>query len=333
MSTLKDVARLANVDVSTVSRALSGKGYIHPTTREKIMEAVAQLSYRPNVLLKGVREGKRRTICVIVPTLTLSIFSEITQGIEQTARDSDYEVVIVHTKDDAAFEAKCLHRLRENYTDGIIIASTGKNQRLIRDIHASGTPVVQIVRRQTPDLSSVTADFYACGYRGARYMIKKGCRHIALISGPRGIAPYRDRYRGYRKAIQEMDLEEYVLPYTTLPTSFFQSGYDGAIQLLDRFPHLDSLLLATDLQALGAMRALKDKRVSVPDRIKVMSLTGHSIGGLLETGITSMEMPSMEMGKSAAQMLLRLIRSSSSDAPVSVEHISFETTLVVRETT
>lgn len=99
MATLKDVAKLANVDVSTVSRALNNTSYVHPDTRKKIYKAVEQLSYKPNLLAKGLRQGKKHSIGVVMPSINLSVFGEVVQGIETQARKLGYSIVICNTKD------------------------------------------------------------------------------------------------------------------------------------------------------------------------------------------------------------------------------------------
>lgn len=170
MATLKDVAKLANVDVSTVSRALNNTSYVHPDTKKKIFKAVEQLSYRPNLLAKGLKQGKRRTLGVVVPSVNLSLFGEIVQGIEMQAGNRGYSLMICMTKDDPDIEAECLNRLRNGLVDGILIASTGQNTRLIRDIKANGVAVVQLVRNQDRKFSSVEADCFSCGYEAAKYL-------------------------------------------------------------------------------------------------------------------------------------------------------------------
>ena len=189
MATLKDVARLACVDVSTVSRALNNTSYVHPDTKARIFAAVKELSYQPNVLAQGLRQGKRHTIGVVVPRLYLTLFAEITQSIELESRKLGYATLLCHTEDNHAIEKECLNRLRNGFVDGIIIAGTGRNGRLIRDIHASGIAVTQIVRKQETSISSVIADYDACGYETVKYLFSKGCREIGLINGPTTLAP------------------------------------------------------------------------------------------------------------------------------------------------
>ena len=115
------------------------------------MAAVAELNYHPNIIAKSIRKGKRRTIGVVVPNVRLSIFGDIAQTIDTEARKKGYSILFCHTNDDPETERECLDRLRYGFTDGLIIASTGRNISLINDIHNQGIAVVQIIRRQSAE--------------------------------------------------------------------------------------------------------------------------------------------------------------------------------------
>ena len=153
MATLKDVAKLACVDVSTVSRALNNTSYVHPDTKERVYAAAKELGYHPNVMAQALRQGKRHTIGVIIPSFFLSAFSGITLGINQEAQKHNYAVLLCNSSGDPAVEKEALNRLRNGFIDGLIIGATGRNSRLVQDIQASGIPVVQIIREQIPYLS------------------------------------------------------------------------------------------------------------------------------------------------------------------------------------
>lgn len=332
MATLKDVAKLACVDVSTASRALNNTSYVHPETKARIYAAVKQLSYHPNLLAKGLRQGKRHTIGVVVPSISMSVFSEITQGIELEARKFGYETLICCTKDDPNVEKECLNRLRNGFGDGIIIASTGENARQIRDIRDSGISVVQVVRRQDKTMSSVVTDYHEIAYNGVKYLISKGCRHIGLINGFSKLIPYRDRYRGYHDAISESGYTENVVGLSGPSRNYFKEGYEGVYQLFKQDPKLDGIMAAVDMHGIGALRALKKEGLKFPEQIKVMSLTGHCIGDMLETSMTSMEMPAFEMGSKAVQLLIGEMETQQEITPA-YQHIMFHASLAERETT
>lgn len=332
MATLKDVAKLACVDVSTVSRALNNTSYVHPDTKARILAAVKELSYQPNVLAQSLRQGKRHTIGVVVPRLQLTVFAEIAQAIEEAARKLGYGVLISTTEEDPKTERECLSRLRNGFSDGIIIAGTGANGRLLRDIKSSGMPVVQVVRRQERDISSVVADYQACGYDATIFLADKGCREIGLINGSMHIAPYQGRYKGYKKAIGQLGLPEITSISQEEACNSYAYGYECAGRLVDENPGLDAIMVAVDVQGLGAMRALKERGLKVPEDIRVVSLTGHEIGGMLETSMTSMEIPAMEMGEKATRMLIEEIEAPANKKP-SPQHLVFPAALAEREST
>ncbi len=331
MATLKDVAKLANVDVSTVSRALNNTSYVHPDTKERVYAAAKELGYRPNVMARALRQGRGHVLGVVVPRLHLTTFSEILQGIEAEAQKQGYMTMVCVTEDDPKVERDRLNRLRNGGADGIIIAATGRNGRILRDIQASGIPVVQLVRRQELELSSVVADFESSGREAVQYLYQKGCRSIGLIAGSQHLAPYRGRYEGYRKAVAELGLEEITGSSERMVTSFGY-GYESANQLLDENPALDAIIAAVDVQGLGAIRAVAERGLKIPDQIKIMSLTGHRVGRMLETTMTSMEMPAFQMGESAAKLAIEAIEADPKHKPAR-RHINFATMLVEREST
>lgn len=329
MATLKDVARLACVDVSTVSRALNNTSYVHPDTKEKIYAAAKELGYHPNLMAQALRAGKRHTIGVVVPRLHLAIFSEILQGIEEGARTLGYSTLICHTEDDPKTEKECLDRLRNGFVDGIIIAATGRNGRIIRDFVASGVPVIQLVRRQERNISSIVADYEACGYDAVQFLYDKGCREIGLIAGSLHLFPYQGRFNGYCKAISELGLSKRI-GESDKPVNSFEYGYESTIQLLEDNNSLDAIIAAVDIQGLGVIRALTERGIRIPEQVKVISLTGHSVGRMLETSMTSLELPAVVMGDKSAKMLIDEIEAPNRPAP---QHLTLSYQLVEREST
>ena len=329
MATLKDVAKLADVDVSTVSRALNNTSYVHPETKARILAAVKELSYTPNVLAQGLRQGKRHTIGVVVPRLHMTVFAATTQGIEEEARKRGYATLICNTEDDAKIERESLNRLRNGFVDGIIITGTGRNSRIIRDIKTSGLAVTQVIRKQIDNISSVTVDYKACGYEAVKNLSEKGCSEIGLINGSMKLSPYKERYDGYQRALKEMGLSE-TCAVSEASVHSIEYGYQCAMELLAQNPNLDAIMAATDIQGIGAMRALKESEIRVPDEVRLISLTGDVISGMLETSMTSLEMPAHEMGVKAAAMTIEEIEAPSDQKPTP-QHLVFSSQLVERE--
>lgn len=331
MATLKDVAKLANVDVSTVSRALNNTSYVHPETKKRVLKAVKELSYRPNVLAQGLRQGKRYTIGVVVPKLYFTIFAEILRGIEEKAKDHHYCTLVCSTEDDPLRERECLNRLRNGFVDGIIIAGTGKSGRLLRDIKASGMPMVQIIRNQENTISSVVADYETGAYQAVRYLSEKGCREIGFINGALNLRPYHDRYKGYAAAIKRLELEE-ICPQDTEIQEDFTYGFQCAEELLNKYPFLDGLIASNDILGMGAIRAINKNKRKIPDEVKLMSLNGHSVGEMLQISMTSMEIPAALIGEKAMELLLEEMQEKEKQKQPA-KHLVFNTTLVEREST
>ncbi len=332
MATLKDVAKLANVDVSTVSRALNNTSYVHPDTKKRIYAAVKELSYSPNLLARGLKQGKRNTIGIVVPRLSLTCFAEIAQAIEEEARKRGYATLVCHTEDDPKIEKDCLNRLRNGFVDGLVIAGTGKNTRLVRDIHSNGIACTQILRQQDYMMNSVVVDYKTCGYDAVYYLESKGCKEIGLINGSMRIGPYKERYEGYKKALSELHLPETTaISPQPVNVNSLEYGYDCTLELLEQNPHLDAIMAAVDVQGIGAIRALTERGYT-KDKVKVISLTGHSIGAMLQTSMTSMELPSFEIGYKAAAITIDEIESAH-DKIMPAQHIVYNSTLVERETT
>ena len=330
MATLKDVAKYAGVDVSTASRALNGSKNVSPETRAKVTAADRKLGYRPNTAAQALRKGRTNTIGVLLPWLHLASFSDILLGIGHAARKAGYFVPVCLTDDDPAVEKEYLNRMRGTM-DGIITVPTGRNTQLLREIREEGTAVVQLLRGQVPEISSIITEYETCAYDAVHFLYGKGSRKIGLISGSQRLVPFRRHYEGYMRAAEELGLEALALEEEDAVAEFGY-GYECAERLLDRYPALDAIIAAVDVMGVGAMRALRDRNVRVPEDVRVMSLTGHELGRILETGMTAMEIPAREMGAEAVRMIVEYIEAPEGEKP-SVRHMSFPAYLVEREST
>ena len=330
MATLKDVAKLANVDISTVSRALNNKGYVHEETKKRIIEAVEELSYHPNILAKGLRQGKKHTIAFVVPRIAITIYSDMIAPFSEAARKMNYECLICVSDDDVQQEKEILERLKGGTVDGIVISSTGKNNKLIREIKNEGVCILQAVRKQDESLSSIISDYYTTGYEAVRFLHMKGCRNIGLIIGNLSLHPYKERYAGYMKAVRELGLEPIVVMDESNPNKVHY-GMNCADKLIDQYPALDGLLASVDAQGIGAIRELTQRGKRIPEDIRVMSLTGIRLGGFLETAMTAIEVPAGEIGETAAEIIIKDIESKAERR--TVKNLVFNSTLVERETT
>lgn len=328
--TLKEIAALANVHPSTVSRALNNTGYVHPDTKKRILDAVAELSYSPNVLGQLMRKGKRRTIGVVVPNLSIGIFSEIVQEITQEARTLGFEVLLSVTGDSPKHEKQILDRLRTNMIDGIIIAPTGGNKTVLRDINASGIPVVQMIRDQDKELPCVVGNYYENTISAVKYLGAIGCEKIALLNGPEDVGPFQERLEGYKVGMRGLR-QARILPEGDSKKDFYENGLLQCDSLLDSMVPVDGILVVNELQAMGVFRSIKNHGLSVPWDIKLVSLTGHSIAERMETSLSSIELPFAKMGKYVAALIIELAKKEKGKQ--SKKRVRFAGNLIEREST
>ena len=303
---------------------------VHEETKKRIIEAVEELSYHPNILAKGLRQGKKHTIAFVVPRIAITIYSDMIAPFSEAARKKNYECLICVSDDDVQQEKEILERLRGGTVDGIVISSTGKNNKLIREIKNEGVCILQAVRKQDESLSSIISDYYTTGYEAVRFLHMKGCRNIGLIIGNLSLHPYKERYAGYMKAVRELGLEPIVVMDESNPNKVHY-GMNCADKLIDQYPALDGLLASVDAQGIGAIRELTQRGKRIPEDIRVMSLTGIRLGGFLETAMTAIEVPACEIGETAAEIIIKDIESKAERR--TVKNLVFNSTLVERETT
>ena len=202
---------------------------------------------------------------------------------------------------------------------------------LFLPVPASRIPVTQVIRIQDDTLSSVTVDYVKCGYEAVKYLYAKGSRHPGLITGSLKLSPYKFRYQGYKEALEELGLKEITSEAKGF-TNSLEYGYQATRQMLQEHPELDAILAAMDAQGIGAMRALKEAGKKVPRNVRIISLTGHEIGSMLETTMTTLEMPAREIGRKAAQLVLEQIEAKDRSA-VAIQHVVYDSVLIELEST
>lgn len=328
---LVDIAKLANVDVSTVSRALNNKPYVMAETKERVLKAAEKLSYNPNLINKSISMGKRRLIAVIVPNLDSNIFNGICQSISKTLHLNSYETIISLTFDDSSFENRILNRIRNNLIDGIIIAGTGRNKILIKDILVSGIPVIQIVRSFSNDISSLVGDYKNTTIDGMKYLSEKGCKNIAFINGPDDIGPFNDRLSGYKNGARILKQKHIISNLDVCSDNdYFKCGYKQCEDLFNKYSDLDGFIVSTESLAMGVIRCIIENGYEVPWDIRVLSLTGNEISEKMEPPLSTMKLPVDKIGKDAANLMLNYIESEGNSL---VKVKKYNSILVEREST
>lgn len=330
MSTIRDVAKLANVDVSTVSRALNNKDNVHPDTKRRVLEAVEQLSYKPNMLARGLKEGRSRTIALLMPDFGTSVFTSVASGVEYAARNHDYTVVVCNTEGNPRIEASYIDKLKKRFVDGFVCTTTTYHSHHIQSLKEEGIPVVLAVRMIGHSVDAVVLDYFKAAYDATTFLLEKGCRNICLINGSLDSIPFTDRYRGHLKALADHGILWDERNIANMDQSTFVNGFDAMTRLLSLHLQIDGVLASTDALAIGAVRALRKHGLRIPEDVKLIDCTGNPITAMLETPLTVMEMPGFKIGAQAVNRLIELIEGTGDLTPVITR---FEAELIEREST
>lgn len=307
--TIHDIAKELNIDSSTVSRALSNNSRVTQKTKDKILEKANELGYQRNVLASNLRKNKTNTIGVIVPRISRHFFSSVIAGIEETAYEAGYNVIICQTLEQLNREKKIIQTLSANRVDGVLISISmeTKNDSNLQIFHNNKTPIVFFDRHfDSSKNSNVIIDDFQSAYKATEHLILQGCKKIAHFSGPQELMIYKNRFNGYKAALEKYNIlfdEKLVINSKLLET-------DGAesIKKVLSFSVIDGLFSANDNAAIGAMKYLKVEGIKIPEDIAIVGFSNEPISAVIEPSLTTIDQPGFEMGKIATSLLLSQIK-------------------------
>ncbi len=333
---LKQVAEVAGVSVSTVSRVLNGKTYVSDETRRIVNEAINQTNYQPNVLAQSLKKGRSNTICLLIPSIENLIFPEITRGVEDVARQNGIRVFLCNSGEEVEVEKGYIEDMKMRWIDGFIICSIFRDANHIRGLRAQGYPVVLINRYNEQDvgvIDTVTSDNFKIGYDGTQYLIGTGHRRIALAQGRENLLLYRERLRGYRKALEDNGIpyrEELIIRETHGNDSF----YYLTKELMAGEGKPDAIFCTSDPKAFVVMHALHDLGLKIPEDISVLGVDNVYLSSMVEPPLSTIAQRLYDMGAAAANNLIDQIKYKEKNGALpKPEHIVFSADLIVRRST
>lgn len=302
MSTLKDVAEMAGVSVSTVSYVLSGKKKVRPETLEKIQQAIRELKYQPNLLASSLKTRQSKTIGLVVSDLKSLFFVDILASMEEELACHGYCMIVCNADNDADREQNCLNQLLSRNIDGLILMGTGSS--LLADSWDREIPTVSIDRVSDPHLLTVLTDHVSGGYQGAQYLISRGYRNIIFL-GSKDMTFSQERYQGCRQAMLEAGLQPRLKELDTL-------SWEEACQVVRSMAaqelEFDAVFGCTDYIAIGAMKGLLQAGYSIPDQVAVLGYDDIGPAQFTIPELTTVAQPKEELGKTTVRCLLKLLR-------------------------
>jgi LacI family transcriptional regulator len=330
--TLKDIAKLVGVSTASVSGVLNDTPNVRVSeeTRQKILETAERLNYIPDFNARVLKGKTSNIVGLIIPDVINPFFPEVIRGVIDTANKFGYQVILFNTDDRLDKQIFYIEMLVSLRCAGIIIADieagTNKNEILNR-VDKTKTPVV-LVDREIPDspFPAITVDNIKGGYLATKYLIELGHRRIGFLTNSLSLKNIRDRFAGYKQALEESGLE--FLPEFVLESGYRDNlAYVSVESLLARQCKPDAIFVTGDLMAIEAIRAIRNFGLEIPRDISIIGFDDIWMSQFITPPLTTIWQPKYELGKLVMDKLHRIIN----DEEVSLETTYLEPKIVVRE--
>jgi len=324
MATIRDVAKLANVSVATVSRVINNKGYVNADTKKRVNQAIEQLHYSPNDVARTLFRGRSKMIALFVPDIMNPFFPKLARAVEDIANKNNYTFVLCNTDDDLEKELTYMNALKQKSVDGMIVVSSRIQKEHLDKINV---PVIALDRIFSSNLSMITVNNYEGAKEATAYLQAIGCQRIAHICGPETASNTMERLSGYMDVVREKDW--FLSSYIVSGEYNLQKAKEVTMELLKNHPEVDGIFAANDLMGIGALKAAESLGRRVPDDLSVIGFDGIIDGKTTSPTLTTMVQPIYDMGTFAAEMLIEQINNQ--DLPK--KNREFPVQLIERQST
>ena len=329
--TLKHIADALKISMMTVSRALNNNPNVDEKTRKLVLKTARGLGYFPNHIAKSLVVAKTQTIGVVVPEITHSFFPDAIKGIEEIVYQAGYHIMLTHSAEDANREIAAIETLASRRVDGILasVAESDTEYQIYKQVIDMGLHVVFFDRCvYNIGASCVSINDEESAFKITDHLIKHGYKRIAHLRGPLSISIAKERLNGFKKA-----LRKYAINYDKkliVEAGFHEGGgYTGMTKLLmlPEGERPDAVVAVNDPAAFGAMKAIKEKRLKIPQDIAIVGFSDDIRAELMPTPLTTVRQPAYEVGKVAAQKLIAHIENKNE----LIEDLIVRTELVIRK--
>jgi len=303
---MKRIAAELGVSITTVSKVLNNREDIGHATRARVLAKVAELGYQPNAVARSLTLRRTHTLGVVIPDLMYSFFVEVVAGLETIASARGYGLLLCSSNENAAKERAEIDLLRQRQVDGIVLASVNAsgNTDLLKRLGSLGIGLVMIDRDDHPAVKCdrVLTDDMKAGCLATAHLIEQGRKAVAHILGP-PITHAKRRADGYRAALKDHGVR--ARPERIVRGGFMEAdGYGAMKKLLALKPRVDAVFVANDPAAIGAMKAIWESGLRVPEDIAIVGAGDIALGDLLRVPLTTVSWSRDEQGKQAARLLL-----------------------------
>jgi DNA-binding LacI/PurR family transcriptional regulator len=329
---IKDIAKAAGVSHSTVSRSLSDSPLVTPDTKARIQRLAREMGYIPDAWARSLVMGETRAVGVVVTTIADPFIAEVVQGIESTAYEHDYTVILASSNSDPSREISAVEMLRSKRVDGVIVTASRVGALYQTHLERVGVPVVLINNHSEQSghyLYSVTVDNQHGGYLATRHLVELGHRRIAYVTGPLNHSSDTGRLAGYHQALNEAGIS-FDSALVAPGNGRVESGEQALSELLKAAGPFTAVFCYNDMTAIGLLRAARRFNLAVPQDLSVVGFDDISFASYVCPALTTIAQPQFEMGQQAMQMTLELIKHPSPTDGQAAD-ISIKGQLIVRE--
>jgi len=330
--TIKDVAKLAKVSHTTVSRALNDRPRVSLRTKDRILGVARRLNYQPNVAARSLKVRRTKTLGLVITTIINPFYPELAQGIENTAREMGYNIMLCSTNFDIDLERQYVEMLRSKGVDGIIFTSTHVNDPNIRGLVDEELPIILVNRRIYDDSVSNRVDYVVIentrgAYMAVEHLIKMGHQRIGIITGHDQSSVSLERLEGARKAFSDYGLD--FPPALIVAGDFMKVSGQQAVARFSRMrPPPTAVFAFNDYMALGAVEGFLDAGFRVPEDIAIVGFNDIEMSRLKNIDLTTIGQKTYEMGSIAVRTLVEKIEQKARGI---VRQIILEPELVIRK--
>ncbi len=326
---IDDIAKIAGVSRSTVSRALNNDPEVSAETRERVLAIVKETNYQPSAAARGLAAGRTRVLGLVIPMAVTAFFSDpffplLIQGVSSTANARDHSVMLWIAEPE--FERRTVRQVLTNgLIDGVLMASQANDDPVVDALVNSELPLVLIGRHPSKqDVTYVDVDNEDSARQAVAHLLRLGKKRIATIAGPETLIAGQDRLNGYLLALRGRGIAPD--PLLIAKGDFTEpGGYAAMSSLLPHSP--DAVFAASDVMALGALRALREAGRRVPQDVAVVGFDDIPFAARSEPALTTVRQPVQRLGAVAAETLINLIR----EPEPRTQRIILPTELIIRE--
>jgi len=318
---MKDIAENLGLSVVTISKVLRNHPDIADDTRERVLQKIKELDYRPNILARSLVTGRSYLVGLVVPDLLHPFFAELAKALSATIGKRGYSTIISTSEEDPELEAREIDRLMGRRLDALIVASCGNDLQPFLGLDRHDVPYV-LIDRELPGLSAnfVGINDQAAGQMATEHLIEQGCRTIAHIRGRENSTGIR-RFEGYRRALQRNNMpysDSLVVARSSVDTNSEQMGAEAMRVLLKRHPVPDGVFAYNDPLAIGAMEAIWEAGIRIPEDIAMIGCGNLHYDRLLRVPLSSVDQNSQSIGERTAGILLGILESKVRPQPMSI---------------